>query len=214
MPRVAILGLLAVAGSLSVPGAGAPVDTRPASFVKVVGTTSCGSPSTVIVPAGGVAAGNTLIARVVLRDGITGAITAGDTRGNIYTSDVDRSGSGVRVAILSAHVQSALAPGDTITVTHPDARAEGIVVTEYSGIVATNRVEMTASATGSGQPSVTAAASGPDQLVYGAVGSANNRSHIEALGWTSVYHQGISCGGAPGNADNIGAYQPSGGAGA
>ena len=115
---------------------------------------------------------------------------------------------------MSAYVQTALAPGDTITVTHPDARAEGVVAAEYSGIAATNRVQTTGSATGSGQPTVTVVASEADQLVYGAVGSANNRSHFETPGWTSVSHQAVSCGGAPGNADNIGAYQLSSGAGA
>src|SRR4051812_40717199 len=60
------------------------------AFVKTVGTASCGGTSdAVTVPAGGVAAGHTLIVRLSNRSNNVGAVSASDSKGNTYTLDAD-----------------------------------------------------------------------------------------------------------------------------
>lgn len=180
------------------------------AFVKVVGTSTCGgSSSAVTVPAAGVAAGNTLILSVVVRGNTTGAASATDTKGNTYTLDATsvRSGQG-QTYVLSARVATALVSGDTITVSHPNSNAEGAVVSEFSGIAAVSRVDVTATTNGnSNSPSATVATSGGPRLIVGAVGSHNNRTYTEASGWTTLQHLAQNCGGASNRADNHSGYR-------
>jgi hypothetical protein len=183
------------------------------AFVKNVGSAACGSTTNVItVPAAGVAAGNTLIVRVTVRDATpgAGAVSVSDTRGNTYTVDQDVTNGNVRLVILSANVATALTSGNTITVTYPPVNpsASGIVVTEFSGIAATNRVDITASATGSNTtPSVNATTLTANTLVYGAIVTLNNPGVTEASGWTLDTNLSTGCGGSGGNSINHGAYK-------
>ncbi len=183
------------------------------AFVKNVGSVACGTTTNVItVPAGGVAAGNTLISRVTMRAGTvgTGTISIVDSKGNSYTVDKNAVNGNVRMVVLSANVTTALVAGDTITVTYPSVNpsATGFVVTEFSGIPATNRVDVTASATGtSTTPSVSATTINSTALVYGALVVLNNPTVTEASGWTLDTNLSTSCGGAQGNSINHGAYK-------
>jgi len=181
------------------------------AFVKNIGNASCGTTSNVItVPAGGVAAGNTLIARVGIRHGTpTGTVTVTDSKGNTYTLDKDVTGAGVRVLVFSANVGTALAAGDTITVNYPTSfNSTGVVVSEYSGISATNRVDTTGSATGNSiTPSANLTTITANTLVYGAVATTNHPLYTEASGWTTDVDQAPGCGGSQGNSTNHGAYR-------
>lgn len=189
-----------------------PVPGSGPAFVKTVGTASCGSATNVItVPAGGVAAGNTLVVRVTMRAGtMTGAISVSDSKGNTYTADKDITNANVRLVVLSANVATALVSGDTITASYPPVNpsATGLVATEFSGIVATNRVDVSASATGSSMtPSVSATTTNAKDLVYGAMVVLNQPTVTEASGWTLDTNLSTGCGGAGGNSVNHGAYK-------
>jgi hypothetical protein len=179
------------------------------AFVKLVGSASCGGASSVVtVPAGGVAAGNTLVLSVVVRGSSTGAVSVSDAKGNTYTLDVTstRTNQG-RTLLLSARVATALAGGDTITVNHPDDTAEGVVVGEFSGIAATGRLDVTAATNGSStSPTASVTTTGASRLVFGAVGNHNNVTMTEASGWTTLAHLALTCGGGN-RADNHVGYR-------
>ena len=190
-----------------------PVPGSGPAFVKNVGTAACGNTSNVItVPAGGVAAGNTLVVRVTLRAGSpgTGTVSVADSKGNTYTVDKDITNANIRLVILSANVATALVSGDTITASHPPVNpsATGLVATEFSGIVATNRVDVSASATGSSlTPSVSVTTTNAKDLVYGAIVVLNQPTVTEASGWTLDTNLSTGCGGSGGNSINHGAYK-------
>jgi len=180
------------------------------SFVKLVGTRTCASTSSAItVPAAGVAAGNTVVIRVTLRNPSSGTISATDSRGNTYTVDANvANGTSMRTTLVSAYIGTALASGDTITVSHPSSGSSAAVAGEYSGIVATGRVDVTGTATGnSATPSASVTTTAGNRLIVGLVGSANHRTWTEASGWTGLTHVQASCGGSPGNSDNHAAYR-------
>jgi hypothetical protein len=182
------------------------------AFVKNIGSASCGSPSnTITVPAGGVAASHTLIARLTIRDSNPGgAVTVSDSKGNTYTIDNDFTGFSTRVVILSANIGTALVSGDTLTITYPAAGLDSTasVVSEFSGIAATNRVDATGSGSGnSSAPSASLTTLNANDLLYGVIIAINNPTYTEPSGWTTDAHLSAACGGAPGNSTNHGAYR-------
>jgi hypothetical protein len=172
--------------------------------IKEIGSVLCGGTSSVItVPAGGVAAGNTVIVRLVIRGSGSGSVTALDSRGNSYTNDVDFTGNSVRVVVLSASAGTALAQNDTITVSHPTGDATGAVASEFFGVVSSGRVDDTGTATGNNAtPSAAVITVQPRDLLVGVVGNTNSHSYTEAANWTTLSHLSMSCGGAPGNANS------------
>ena len=195
-------GSVSTTYNMTAPSAIAP------SYVKNIGQASCGSTSNAVtVPAGGVAAGHTVIVRLGLRGGTSGAVSATDSRGNTYTVDSDSVGSHTRTVILSAHVSTALTSGDTITVSHPSATA-GVVASEFSGIASSSRVDSSGSGNGnSNAPSATLTTTTANDLLYGGFASQNMRNATEASGWTTDTHQMADCGGSSSQATNHGAYR-------
>ena len=185
------------------PSAGASI-----KFVKSLGQASCaGAGAVITVPAGGVAKDSTIILRIGLRQA-GGAITATDNRGNTYTVDRDITSGNARTAILSAYVATALAAGDSISVTHANGRAEGVAAAQFSGIAATGRVDASAAAGGNSAAPATGVTTATGQtLLYGAVANTSNVTYTEAAGWTTQAHQALSCGGPSGTADSHGAYR-------
>jgi hypothetical protein len=196
----------------TVPASFSTAATFPGSiaFVKVVGSASCGGASSVVtVPPGGVAAGNTLVLTVVVRGNSTGAVSVSDTRGNTYTLDVTstRPNQG-RTFLFSAHMATALVGGNTITVGHPNDSAEGVVVSEFSGIASSGRVNATAATNGnSAAPSAALATTGGPRLIVGAVGSHNHETETEPSGWATLQHLAQTCGTGNDRADNHSAYR-------
>jgi hypothetical protein len=180
------------------------------SFVRHVGTASCGATSdTVTVSAAGVSKGHTLVIRFLYRGTSTGAVTATDSRANIYTVDADAPGSGVRSIVLSAYVSTALVPNDTITLYHPSGDATAVMIDEFSGIASTDRVDATATASGwSTTPSASVTTVTANDVLIGSVVTPNHPPFTEAGGWTSLSGVNTSCGrGVSGNATNHGAFQ-------
>jgi hypothetical protein len=177
------------------------------AFVKNVGQASCSGTTsmTVTVPTGGVVAGDTLVVRLMLRGTTSAAVTASDSRGNTYTVDKDQLNSDQRIVVFSANVATSLAAGDTITVTYPSANSQGVVVDEFSGVAASERVDATGSASGnSTTPSASVTTTNASDLLIGAVSIANTQTVTQPAAWTGLTTQSLSCG----NSTNIGAYKP------
>ena len=178
-------------------------------FVGQLGSGSCtGGSSTVTVPAGGVPAGTTVIVSLVLRGTTAGTVGASDPGGNSYSIDADVTGNGLRTVMLSSRLDTALAAGDTITVSHSFSDdSQGISAAAFTGISSGTRVDATGTATGdSTSPSATAATGYEWDVLVGAVGSSNNRTYTEAAGWSTLSDVLANCGGAPRRATLHSAY--------
>jgi hypothetical protein len=144
--------------------------------IGVNGLRSSGTSLSVTVPAGGVAAGNTVVVTFAV-DPAAGAVTCSDSGGNVYSVDADVANgtdtTGVRTVVCSANVGTALLSGDTITVSHPTAVARAMAASEFAGMAATGRVDRLATATGavtSVSVGPTAVTSQPDEMLVGALG--------------------------------------------
>jgi hypothetical protein len=153
-------------------------------MVKLVGTNDDNMPGSslaVTVPAGGVAAGNTLILTVAL-DPAAGAVTCSDSRANAWTNDADvtrgSGADGIRTVICSAGIHTALVAGDTVVVTHPSLDARSMVVAEVAGYV-TPMLDRKATASGDSAAASsggTATTSQANELLIGAVGYESKHS--------------------------------------
>jgi hypothetical protein len=161
-------------GLASVPSASAAI-----GFVQNIGSNqskTAGASITITVPAGGVAAGNSILITFAMDD-TDGAVSATDSNGNVYAVDADANRVGVndrvRTVILSAHNVAALAGGDTITISHPSATARAASAAEFSGLAPTGALDQTSTNVGwSTAPSsgATSATTQADELLIGAIG--------------------------------------------
>ena len=163
--------------------------------VQDVGTNSDSTPSSttlsVTVPAGGVAAGNSIIVTFAMGD-VSGTVSCSDSAANSYTADVDITNStNVRTVILSAHNVSALSSGNTITVTHPSTADRTMYVGEFSGLATSSTRDLTKSNTGNAKnmsAGNSTATSEPLELLIGAFGVAQGTgdSFTHGSGWTGL----------------------------
>ncbi len=123
----------------------------PPTFVKTIGTntaTTSGTSISITVPAAGVAQGNTIIVALATSDA-TGAVSCSDTQSNTYSVDASIINTkGIRTAICSAYVATALVSGNTITFSHPSVEVRAVSANEFSGIVSSGRVDKTSTNTG------------------------------------------------------------------
>jgi hypothetical protein len=143
----------------------------------------------VSVTSPGVAAGHTLVMSALLSSttSITGALSATDTAGNIYTvaRDGNDGSGGDRSVILVAVNIKALAAGDTITLTYPSATETHLTVDEFSGVTG---VDKTAGAFGvgssfnSGAVTITQA----NEILIGTAGVESATAPTWAAGWTAL----------------------------
>jgi type II secretory pathway pseudopilin PulG len=148
-------------------------------------STTTGTTISVTVPAGGVAAGNTIIVSFATdpTNTPTGAVTVADTKGNTYTKDADIANgtgtSGVRTVVFSAPVTTALVSGNTITVTYPSAAAKAVSVCYANGLISASRVDVTHTGTGNNTDptsGATAATTQASELLFGAIGTESRIS--------------------------------------
>src|SRR6185503_4176624 len=180
----ALLGLL-----LSAPGVHA------ISFVKNVGTaaigTSNGGSVSVTLGAGiSVVAGNTVLVSFAV-DPKNGAVSCADSKANAYTVDVDLTNgsgiNGVRTAICRSMLTTALVPGDTITVSHPNTQDRAMSVNEFTGGVLV--VDQTATGTGTSASPSTATANTTlaNELLLGAIAvEASGQVFTAGAGYTAL----------------------------
>lgn len=170
----------------------------------LVGTSQCtsGGGTTLTVPAGlSLSAGQTLIIAVAVRASPEGAVSASDNRANIYQLDLDvrhdSASSGIRMVILSAYLENALNAGDTIFVTHPDADANAVVASMFSGVADAARVGKTSWAQGESRSPSASLTLDEDGMVYGFVGVSSEKPIGAPSDWKVLHETLIDCGGAP-----------------
>ena len=168
---IAILGFVAGVTSPAV-AAVAPLGTG--SF-GTNGSTTAGTTLAVTVT-GAVPVGNTVIVSFAM-DPTTGTVSCTDLQGNTYVQDVNiqngSAGSGVRTVLFSSAVTTALASGNTITITHPSVTARAASVSVFSGVLGAGRLDRTATGTGSSATPATAATAATnqaDELLIGTFG--------------------------------------------
>jgi hypothetical protein len=134
---------------------------------------------TVTVPAGGVAAGNSLLISAVANNSTTGqdlsSIT--DSKGNTYVVDVTpSSGITTTVGIAHASITTALVSGDTLTFTWPTGNLRyAISVSEFTdSITSVNSTQPGTTYTGT-SPSIASFSTGvANTLVFGGWGLVNS----------------------------------------
>jgi Tfp pilus assembly protein PilV len=184
---------------------GAPSPT----FVALLGTQTCSATNmTVTVPSGGVAAGNRVVLLLETRTNSTGTVAATDTKGNSYAVDADITNVDQRAVILSANVATALAAGNTITVTYPSAPTAVLNASVFSGVRTTSPVDAIGTGTGSNSsPSASVTATDPSDLLLGAVSTANLLSATQPTGWLGNYTQAQCGGGSGGNSTQVAGYR-------
>ncbi len=142
--RAARVVMLAALGFLANAGAGA------ISKVQDLGTASQfllgGMSLSITVPAGGVAAGDSIILTFVM-DVAAGAVSISDSAGNTYLKDADVAGlvgAVRRTIIFSSHGVLPLAGGNTITATFPAlATAKALSASEFSGLASSGTLDRT-----------------------------------------------------------------------
>ncbi|MGH8984065.1 MAG: hypothetical protein ACRDY6_09360 [Acidimicrobiia bacterium] len=117
----------------------------PGAFVKHIDSVESSARAfthTLVVPAGGVAAGNTILLGLTTNDWINRVIEVDDDRGNTWAEDIlDATESGtykVCSRIFHCHVTTALQAGDEITISidpSGDTKSCAAWADEFSGIL-------------------------------------------------------------------------------
>jgi hypothetical protein len=135
-------------------------------------STTSNTSLSVTVPAGGVAVGNTIIVSFAM-DPNAGAVSVADTSGNTYHTDADVSNTagGIRTLVICAPVTTALAAGNTITVTYPATTSKAVSIYYVDGTATSDKTSTgmgTSTAPSSGNTAATTQAS---ELLIGAIGS-------------------------------------------
>jgi CheY-like chemotaxis protein len=148
--------------------------------IDITSDITTGTSIDAIVPAGGVAAGNTVIVAFVMDD-TDGTVSCADQQGNTYgLADVDQNNiNQVRTVIFSAYITNALSSGDWIRVTHPSIGDRVIHASEFSGL-ANSTVDQTGSNSGNATTltsgNTTSTTAEPNELLIGAIGVAGPSS--------------------------------------
>jgi hypothetical protein len=165
------------------------------TFVKNVGSSSCGATSAAItVPAAGVAAQNTLILRLALRGTTAAAVTATDSGGNTYTVDRDVLNGDQRAVVLHGRVTTGLTSGNTITVNFPSSTGAGLVADEFSNVAA-GAADASGAGTGtSAAPSAPVTTTNASDLLIGAVSASGALTAGQPSGFTALTAQSLACG--------------------
>ena len=167
--------------------------------VGMVGVSSCASgPTDVVTVSASVTVGDTLIVRMITRDGNTSNPTAFDSKGNLYQRDAYADANKIDYAIFSARVVTALVAGDTITVTHAgNTKASFVRVDEFAGIASATRVYATNALTGTGtSSSVAAQAPSGHAIAIAGIGFKDAATPTKPQGWTILNSETTSCKGA------------------
>lgn len=115
------------------------------AFVKdFTGSDAFASSFNITVPAGGVAAGNTLIISLACADSSFTVSSITDSSSNSYNLNRVSSSFGSYVLLVcDAHITTALNASDTISVTLGGATGGSAIVSEFSGIAAASFLDQT-----------------------------------------------------------------------
>jgi chitodextrinase len=169
----------------------------PIAFVKSLGTATAentGGSLALTVPAGGVAAGDTVVVAADMSGG--GGVTIStitDTRGNTYTVDstLKHPSTGVNTFIGSGYIATPLQAGDKITITFAASYYSERVMaaTEFRGLSAVGRLDKLATGTGTSTTpasAATATTTAAPELVIGGFGTSSAATFTPATGFTAL----------------------------
>lgn len=154
------------------------------SFVQNVGAIATKGAHTelqIVVPAAGVAAGNTVIIGIATDYSTNNPPPlipiCSDSKGNTYTVDREYNyNNSKQGSICSAPITTALVSGDTITVTHTSINASAMSASEFSGLLTVGALDQTAATinqTTNIDSTVTATTAQADELLFGSIASEN-----------------------------------------
>ncbi len=131
--------------------------------------TDGGTDIIVTVPAGGVAAGNTLVLGALSLIGAVTGVT--DTQGNTWTLDRQQaSGGNSRTTVASCRVATTLAEGNTITIALAESSTRGAaVVSEFAGLLDLDQVASTFGASTAADSGDTPTTTEPNEVVAGVI---------------------------------------------
>jgi hypothetical protein len=190
------------------------------TYVGNVATQTCatgssGSPMTLTVPTGGVAAGTRLIVRLELRGTSGTAATISDARGNTWTADLDNLNVDERLIVWSTNVTTALQAGDWIRLTYPSSTSSAAVADAFTNVASSNAVDATGTGSGnSTTPSASVTTTAANDLVVGAVGVFNTTSSpTQPSNWNALntllanQNVGACSNGSSGNSTDLAAYR-------
>lgn len=150
-----------------------PVEATP-SLVSLVGNNSSKGAATSIaltVNAGGASQGNLVTVAAALEPGALGGASCSDSRGNSYNAQVNNRTSSTWLLMCWSILDTALLPGDIITISHPSNNARSAVAQQFSGLTS-NPLDTSAAGGGSGTAPATSFTSTTAQaveLLWGAV---------------------------------------------
>lgn len=134
-----------------------------------------------------VRAGDALLVSAMLTNTKSGAVTATDSQGNVYTTAADRTdGSGDRTLVLTSIGTKPLSTSDTITLTYPTTGEHHVSVQEFSGVTAVDQVSSATGAAGTPFNSgATAGTSAANELVFGVAGVQGGENATWSSGFTA-----------------------------
>src|SRR5262245_4635013 len=202
-------GLVASLVLLVAGGARAAITTP--TLVGSLGVQTTGTTLAVTNAGATIPVGSTVIVTVAMNP-VAGTISCADSAGNTYSLDVNATNGsgtdGVRAALFSTRVTSAIPTGGTITVTHPSDDRRAMVVMQTAGLLSPNPLDQTANGTGSG----TVVSSGnvtttvADELLVGAVAAESKKDTllIPGAGFTQLHSE--NSGTAGGQTNNVTTY--------
>ena len=103
---------------------------------------TAGTSLVLTVPIGGWATGSSVIITFACDD-TAGTYSVADTALNTYTQDATITNSGdVITKVFSTHNISALAAGDTITITHPSLTARAAIAANFTGLATSSVLDL------------------------------------------------------------------------
>ena len=143
-----------------------------------------------------VPAGNTIVVQIATRDGAGTPVSASDSRGNTYQQDANVTGGKLRFAVMSAHVSTALLPGDTVTIDHTgNQKATFVAVEQFAGIADAGRVAAVATDWGKGWGgTVTVAITDPnDTVAAGGMVIDREVPVISPAAWDEIVNAPAAC---------------------
>lgn len=192
-----VIGLAAAAGDAGTTEAaftartGAPASSFSArSFfgprlVRTLAATGCGMTSTsIVVPAGGIPAGDVVVIAVALDGGPGGVVGATDPAGNVYSRRVESLNEAV--TLVSSRLATGLAAGQVITVTFPQHDTVGVLGVQITQVQPPH-VDVTAAASNmSTQPTVSLTTTNKRDALIGVAANKQVATYTPAPGWTEL----------------------------
>jgi PKD repeat protein len=173
-------------------------NARPAAaagitYIGRVGSATSASSATsaaLVVKTPGAQAGQTLLVALLLSStsSLTGAVTAADSAGNVYSvdRDVNDGSDGDRALVLSARNVRALAAGNTISLTFPTSAEYHVSIDEFGGVAALDRSAGAFGRTSSFNSGATTTTAQPNELLFGLVGVESGSTPSFSAGWNAL----------------------------